>query len=106
MSDDLIEIEEEEHTSPLTAPTFKRILGLVMPHKRWLIGFLATIALTAALDALFTYINRAMIDQGIVQKSIPSLLRLASYYGGLQLTQAVLVFTFIFLAGILGERIQ
>lgn len=106
MSDDLIELEEEEHTSQLTAPTFKRIMSLARPHRRWMMGFLITITLTAGLDALFTYINRAMIDQGIAQRNIPILLKLASYYGVIQLMQAVLVFTFIFLVSILGERIQ
>jgi ATP-binding cassette subfamily B protein len=106
MSDDIIELEEEEHTSQLTAPTFKRILGLIKPHWRWMAGFLVAIVFTAALDALFTYINREMIDLGISQKSIPTLLRFASYYGGLQLVQGISVFIFIFLVGILGERIQ
>lgn len=106
MPDELIELEEEEHTSQLTTPTLKRILGLLRPHWRWMVGFLFTIGLTAGLDALFTYINRAMIDQGIANKSIPTLMKYASYYGGLQLVQAALVFTFIYLAGVLGERIQ
>jgi len=101
-----IELEEEEHTSQLTTPTFKRILLLVKPHMRWLIGFLVAIAFTACLDAFFTYINKNMIDQGIAQKSIPVLLRYASYYGCLQLIQAASVFFFIYLVGILGERIQ
>jgi ATP-binding cassette subfamily B protein len=106
MPDELIELEEEEHTSQLTTPTFKRILGLVKPHWRWMTGFLVAIIFTASLDAMFTYINKDMIDQGIAQKSIPTLLRYASYYGGLQLVQAVSVFIFIYLVGILGERIQ
>jgi ATP-binding cassette subfamily B protein len=106
MPEELIELEEEEHTSQLTGGTFKRILGLVIPHKRWMIGFLVAIVFTASLDALFTYINKDMIDLGIAQKSIPTLLRYASYYGGLQLIQGVLVFIFIYLVGILGERIQ
>ncbi|MBN2387834.1 MAG: ABC transporter ATP-binding protein [Anaerolineales bacterium] len=106
MSAELIELEEEEHTSQLTAPTFKRILGLLRPHWRWMVGFLFTIALTAGLDALFTYINRAIIDEGIASRSIPLLVRFATYYGGLQLVQAALVFGFIYLAGVLGERIQ
>jgi ATP-binding cassette, subfamily B, bacterial len=106
MPDELIEIEEEEHTSQLTAPTFKRILGLVKPHWRWMAGFLVAIVFTASLDAMFTYINKDIIDQGIAQKSIPTLLRYATYYGGLQLIQAVSVFIFIYLVGILGERIQ
>ena len=106
MTDELIELEEEEHTSQLTGQIFKRILGLVKPHWRWMVGFLVAIIFTASLDAVFTYINKDIIDQGIAQKSIPTLLRYASYYGGLQLVQAVLVFIFIYLVGILGERIQ
>jgi ATP-binding cassette subfamily B protein len=106
MPDDLIELEEEEYTSQLTTPTFKRILGLIKPHWRWMVGFLIAIIFTASLDAVFTFINKDMIDQGIAQKSMPILLRYASYYGGLQLVQAVSVFIFIYLVGILGERIQ
>jgi ATP-binding cassette, subfamily B, bacterial len=106
MPDELIELEEEEFTSQLTTPTFKRIVGLVKPHWRWMVGFLVAIIFTASLDAFFTYLNKDMIDQGIAQKSIPILLRYASYYGGLQLVQAVSVFIFIYLVGILGERIQ
>ncbi|MEW5827917.1 MAG: ABC transporter ATP-binding protein [Chloroflexota bacterium] len=103
---ELIELEEEEHTSPLTAPTFKRIVGLLRPHWRWMVGFLLTIAATAGLDSVFTYINRGMIDQGIGHKSVDALIRYATYYGGLQIVQAGLVFGFIYLAGVLGERVQ
>ncbi len=103
---ELIELEEEEHTSPLTAPTFKRIVGLLRPHWRWMAGFLLTIAATAGLDSVFTYINRGMIDQGIGHKSVDALVRYAAYYGGLQIVQAGLVFGFIYLAGVLGERVQ
>ena len=106
MPDELIELEEEEYTSQLTSPTLKRILGLIKPHWRLMVGFLAAIIVTAASDALFTYINKLMIDQGILGKNIPLLLKYAAYYGGLQLGQAVLVFSFIYLVGILGERIQ
>ncbi len=106
MPDELIELEEEEHTSQMTGDTFKRILGLVKPHWRWMVGFLVAILFTASLDALFTYINRSMIDEGIAQKSLPILLKYASYYGALQLVQAASVFIFIYLVGILGERIQ
>jgi len=106
MPDELIELEEEEYTSQLTSPTLKRILSLIKPHWRLMVGFLAAIIVTAASDALFTYINKLMIDQGILGKNIPLLLKYAAYYGGLQLGQAVLVFSFIYLVGILGERIQ
>jgi len=106
MPEELVELEEEEYTSQLTTSTFTRIMGLIRPHWRWMVGFLAAIIVTAASDALFTYINKLIIDEGIVAKNIPVLLKYASYYGGLQLMQAVLVFTFIYLVSILGERIQ
>lgn len=106
MPDELIELEEEDHTSQLTGSTFKRIMGLVRPYWRWMLGFLIAILFTASLDALFTYINRGMIDQGIAEKDLPTLLKYASFYGGLQLVQAATVFVFIYLVGILGERVQ
>lgn len=106
MSEELYELEEEEHTSPLTAPVFKRILQLLRPHWLWVVGFIITIGLTSALDSLFTYINKDMIDLGMMRGDTATLYRLATYYGVLQLAQSGLVFTFIYLAGVLGERIQ
>jgi ATP-binding cassette subfamily B protein len=106
MSDELIELEEEEYTSQLTTPTFTRIMGLIKPHWQWMAGFLSAIILTAGLDAVFTYLNKLMIDDGIVQGRFNVVLKYATIYGGIQLAQGVLVFTFIFLVGILGERIQ
>jgi ATP-binding cassette subfamily B protein len=106
MSNEIIELEEEEHTSQLTGPVFKRILGLVKPHWKWMVGFLIAIVITAASDAMFTYLNKEMIDQGIANKNVSLLTKYAFYYGGLQIAQAGMVFCFIFLVGILGERIQ
>ena len=106
MSDEIIELEEEEYTSQLTMPVFKRIVGLLKPHWRWVAGFLLTIALVSAQDSLFTYINKNIIDQGIVKKDLDAIWRLARLYGGLVIMQSGLVFTFIYLAGVLGERVQ
>lgn len=107
MSDaELIELEEEEFTSQLTAPVLKRIIGLLKPHWKWVAGFLFTIALTSALDAYFTYLNKQFIDEGIAFKDSARVMDLAMIYGGLILIQSGTVFTFIYLAGVLGERIQ
>lgn len=101
-----IELEEEEYTSSLTAPIFKRIVALLKPHWRWVAGFLFTIALVSAQDSLFTYINKQIIDLGIVKKDVDMLWKLGTLYGVLQVIQAGLVFGFIYLAGVLGERVQ
>ncbi|MDP2777551.1 MAG: ABC transporter ATP-binding protein, partial [Anaerolineales bacterium] len=96
----------EEFTSQLTAPVLKRIGGLLKPHWKWVVGFLITIAITSALDAYFTYLNKQFIDQGIVLKDAARVMHLAAIYGWFILFQAAAVFTFIYLAGVLGERIQ
>ncbi len=101
-----IELEEDEYTSQITGKTLRRILGLTKPHWRWVAGFWVMIAFTSILDALFTYLNKNIIDQGIVAHNPQALIRILSLYGGLILVQAGCVFTFIFLAGVLGERIQ
>jgi ATP-binding cassette subfamily B protein len=106
MSDELIELEEEEYTSNLTAPVLKRILGLMKPHMKWVIGFLITIALTSIGDAYFTYLNKQIVDTGIEVGNPAAVMHIATIYGSLILIQAGTVFTFIYLAGVLGERIQ
>lgn len=106
MVDELIELEEEEYTSQLTAPTFNRIAALVKPHWRWMAGFLAAIVTTAILDACLTYINKLIIDQGIVPGKFNLVIKFAIVYGGILLVESGLVLTFIYLVGILGERIQ
>ena len=106
MSEELIELEEEEYTSELTGDVLKRIISLLRPHWKWVAGFLLTIALTSILDAYFTYINKQIVDTGITLGDKPRVIQLAFIYGGFQLIQAGAVFTFIYLAGVLGERVQ
>jgi len=106
MTDELIEIEEEEYTSNLTAPVFKRILGLMRPYMNWVIGFFVTIALTSCGDAYFTYLNKEIVDTGISLGNSTAVMHIATIYGSLILCQAVTVFSFVYLAGVLGERIQ
>src|ERR1041385_126221 len=103
MSEELIELEEEEHTSQLTAPVFKRIVGLLKPHSKWVVGFLITIMLTSILDAYFTYLNKQIVDVGITLKNRPALMHIALIYGSFQIVQAGFVFTFIYLAGEIGR---
>ncbi len=101
-----IELEEDEYTSQLTMPVFKRIVELLKPHWRWVFGFLVTVLLVSAQDSLFTYINKLIIDDGIVPKNKEILWKLAWLYGSMQVLQAGMVFGFIYLAGVLGERVQ
>src|SRR3990170_7155633 len=101
MAEELIELEEEEYTSQLTAPVFRRIVGLLKPHWKWVLGFFLTIAVTSTLDAYFTYLTKQFVDQGISGKNPEALIHLATIYGWLIILQSGMVFTFIFLAGVL-----
>ncbi|HSN74656.1 MAG TPA: ABC transporter ATP-binding protein [Anaerolineae bacterium] len=101
-----IELEEEEFQGQVTGRTMRRILGLTRPHWRWVVGFLLLIALVSFLDSLFTYLSKQMVDEGIVPGDRARLMEIVTLYGGLIFVQAGAVFGFIYLAGILGERIQ
>ncbi|MCX6053976.1 MAG: ABC transporter ATP-binding protein [Chloroflexi bacterium] len=98
--------EEEEFQTKFNQKTFLRILSLTRPHLRWVIGFLTTIALVSAMDSIFTYLSKRIIDDGIVARNPQALTNILITYGALILVQAGGVFLFIYLAGILGERIR
>jgi ATP-binding cassette subfamily B protein len=106
MAEEYVDLEEEEFTSQLTGPVLRRILGLLKPHWRWSVGFFVAIALTSSTDAYFTFLNKQFVDQGIELHNPAALVRLGGIYGGIILFQAISVFTFVYLAGVLGERIQ
>jgi ATP-binding cassette subfamily B protein len=98
--------EEEEFQSHFDGRTLKRILGLTRPHIKWVTGFLLTIITVAAMDAIFTYLSKLIIDEGIMAKNPHMLIRILIIYASLTIIQAAGVFLFIYLAGILGERIR
>ena len=105
MADDY-EFEEEEFTTQFNGQTIKRILMQTRPHWKWVAGFLAAIAFVVILDSYFTYLRKQIIDAGITPHDPVALTNIAVIYGGMIAFQAAGVFVFIFLAGILGERIQ
>lgn len=99
-------IEEEEYTSQINSRTLLRILELTKPYRLWVAGFLLTIMLVSGLDSFFTYLSKRIIDEGIVAKDPNTLFRISLIYGSLIILQALFVFGFIYLAGVLGERIR
>jgi ATP-binding cassette subfamily B protein len=98
--------EEEEFTTQFSGKTIARILSQVKPHWRWVVGFILTIALVSALDSYFTFLSKRIVDEGILAGDRATLTRLIVTYGLLIVVRAVDVFGFIFLAGVLGERVQ
>ena len=97
---------EEEFTTQFSGKTMARILSQVKPHGRWVAGFMLTVALASALDSYFTFLSKRIVDEGILAGDRATLIHLVVTYGLLIIVHAVDVFGFIFLAGVLGERVQ
>ena len=100
------EFDDANFQAEHTGQTLLRILKLARPHVKMVATFISAIACVSIIDAVFTYIGKLVIDTGIAAGSRPTLYRLFTIYGGLTILQALLVLVFIFMVGILGERIR
>jgi len=100
------QFEEEEFTTQFNGKTVKRIARQARPYWGWVGGFLLLIGLVSLQDSIFTYISKLIIDEGIIPGDMQRLRQLFTLYASLVLVQAVAVLGFIYIAGILGERIQ
>jgi ATP-binding cassette subfamily B protein len=98
--------EEEEFTTQFNGNTIKRIALQARPYWKWVAGFLLLIGLVSLQDAVFTYLSKLIIDEGIVPGNTARLVQLVIIYASMIIVQAGAVFGFIQLAGLLGERIQ
>ncbi|MCI0396770.1 MAG: ABC transporter ATP-binding protein/permease [Chloroflexi bacterium] len=100
------EFEEEEFTTQFNGRTLLRVLAQARPHWPKAAGFLVFITAVSLTDSTATYLGKQIIDQGIIPGDREALVRLVGLYCGLYAVQAVCVFGFIYLAGLLGERVQ
>ncbi|MGA9348622.1 MAG: ABC transporter ATP-binding protein [Anaerolineae bacterium] len=100
------EFEEEEFTTQFNGQTVLRILAQAKPHWPWLVGFLLATLSVSLLDAYYNLLGKRIIDEGIMAGDKTALMRIVTVYGSLILVSAVSVFTLIYLAGILGERVR
>ena len=100
------QFEEEEFTTQFNGRVLARMMGQVRPYWTWAVGFMVLIALCTVGDSSFTYLSKRVIDEGILAGDRAQLNRLLVAYGALAAVQAVTVFGFIYLAGVLGERMD
>lgn len=98
--------QEEEFTTQFNGRTFLRILAQVKPHWPMFAGFLVMISAASFLDSYFTFLSKRIIDEGIVPGDQAQLFHLVAIYGSLIVVQAAVVFGFIYLTGILGEKVR
>ena len=100
------QFKEEEFSGKFTTAIFGRIISLLKPYWLRVIGFLLTIITVSVLDAYFTYLGKEIVDQGILAGDLQKLNKIIFEYGSLILLQSASIFGFVFLVGILGERIR
>lgn len=99
-------LEEEEFTTEFNGQTVLRILAQTKPHWKWLVGFLISILVVAFLDAYFTFLSARIVDEGIIAGNKDALISIVTQYGTLIIVQAIAVFGFIYLTGVLGEIVR
>jgi len=97
---------EEKDYGKLSTPILKRLLSLLRPHWRWVVGFLLCIGVVSVIDAYTTYLGAQIIDQGIIAGSREAIIRTILIYAGIMVIQAGFAFGFIYLTGVLGERVR
>jgi ATP-binding cassette subfamily B protein len=98
--------EEELDDAHVSTQTLHRMLALARPHWRWMVGFVLAVAVVSILDAYYALLRKQVVDQAIPYGNRAVLMQVAVSYAGTILIQAVGVLGFVYLVGILGERIQ
>jgi ATP-binding cassette subfamily B protein len=98
--------EEEEFTTQFNGRTILRILSQVRPHWKWVAGFLISIGIVSFQEAYIKILSMRIIDDGIMAGDKDALYRNVLEYAIIWAFLVLFVFSFIYLCGILGQRVQ
>ena len=98
--------EEEEFKTSFNGRTLLRIMGQVKPHWRWVVAFILCVTVVSFLNSYFTYLSKRIVDEGITPGNRDALISIVGIYAVLILVQSAFVFSFIYLTGALGHRVQ
>ncbi|MBN2533370.1 MAG: ABC transporter ATP-binding protein [Spirochaetales bacterium] len=96
---------DEHYQTRLNPKTIRRVFGLLGIRLHWAFAFIGLIAIVSVQDAVFTFLNKFLIDEGVVLHNMPRLFEIISWYGIVAVSQAFCVFGFIAFAGLLGEQV-
>lgn len=100
------ELDQEFKKSPPSVGTMRRILALAAPYPRAMAGFVISVAVVSVLDSVYSMIRRTILDRYIMAGDRTVLAPSLWAYLGTIVLQAIGVLAFIYLVGMLGERIQ
>jgi ATP-binding cassette subfamily B protein len=99
------ELDEKEY-GKLTSNVLARLLSLLKPHWKWVVGFLLCIATVSIIDAYTTFLSARLIDEGIRAGNRQAIIQVIIVYAAMILVQAASAFGFIYLVGVLAERVR
>ncbi len=100
------QFEEEDFVSQVNGQVLKRILAQARPHWPMMLGFLLAIALVSIVEGYMTFLSKRMIDEGILSGNREQLMALAWKYLALIVVSSAGVFSFIYMAGTMSQRIR
>jgi len=100
------QFSEQEFSGKLNGKIMRRVISLLKPYKLWVLGFLFSVIVVSVLDAYFTFLSKQIVDEGILAADVQRLYRILIRYGLLILVQSASIFGFVYLVGVLGERIR
>lgn len=103
---DVERFEEEEFSNRVNGGTVFRLLQQLKPYKWSVALFLACSFGVSTLESYFTRLNMQIVDDGIIAQNPDVLLGLMTQYAFLMFFFAGMVFTFIYVCGLLGYRVQ
>jgi len=89
-----------------TGKIFLRIIKFMKPHWGKMAIFLTAVIITSIIDAYLTYLSKNIIDEGILSGNTSILLDILSQYGTLVIVEAFTVFAFIYIVGVVGEKVR
>jgi ATP-binding cassette subfamily B protein len=98
--------EEEDFNTRFSGHTVVRILQQVVPYLPMVIGFLLLVVLITIADSIFTYFGKQLVDNAIVPGDTVALRSILTNYFLLSLVSAAVVFGFIYITGVLGEKVR
>src|SRR5690606_3709906 len=58
------------------------------------------------MESFFTFLGKRIVDEGIIPRNTDALIHNLTIYGVVSIFFAMFVFAFIFLAGVLGQRVR
>ena len=98
--------EDDETNTRFSSQTVTRILQQVVPYWRLVVFFLSLVVLITISDSIFTYFGKQLVDDAILPQDPVALRTILTNYAILSIISAAIVFGFIFITGLLGEKVR